>query len=433
MKLLTLSLMAFQYFRRYFRRYLFLFVALSFGFGIITAITSLQAGMEQSVYLSAQSHYAGDMAVVGKSKNGILSFHIRDARVIQSLIKKSGIKTDRIIQRTQFGNTGVIHFNGGAVKHKYVLGVNWQDEAKYLSGLTYIQGTFENWDSEDAMVVSAPVAEELNLQAGDSVLLEVKTGTGQINTGNFVIKAVVDDATIFGYYKCYINQDVLNKLIGFGPDECSTFGIYLKEGADIQKEALVLQNILSKSVETGPLVADKDELLREYGQPWKDIRHFVITLPVYLSEVAEILTAIELIAYFLYALMILIIIVSVAVTFRLILHEREKEIGTLRAVGFHEADIVFLLMMETVILFLCSLLAGFLFARFLIWALSFVSFSIIPSFEIFMKNGRLVPLFTLHTTFINSAIVLAALIPTVAQPVFSASRKPLPEMLSGGK
>ncbi len=433
MKVVSLSLMALRYFRRYFRRYLFLFLALSFGYGIITVLTGLQAGMEESVYQSTQSHYAGDMVVSGRAKNR-LKFQISDVEKVLEAVDQSGVPVHHSVIRTHFGDKGVLYFNGVAVKQRYVMGVDWENESDYFSRLEYSQGEYGQWDKNSGILVSAPVAEELGLVQGDSLLLEVETRSGQINTARLVVQAIVNDDTIFGYYKCYIDRDKLNSLIGLNQNEASTVGIYLKEGANLDHAARTLQESLSESgLDTAPLVQNRDELNRELGKGWNGVRHFVITLPVYLSEVAELLTAIQIISYFLYFLMILIIIVSVAVTYRLILHEREKEIGTLQSIGFHSRDVVFLLMMETIILFLCSLAAGFLFARLVIWLMGFASFSMIPSFEIFMQGGRLVPVFSLRTTLINSAIVLAAIIPTVALPVFTASRKPLPEILSGGK
>ena len=431
MKIVSLSIMAARYFQRYFRRYLFLFLALSFGYCIITSLTGLQAGMEENVYKSTQSHYTGDIVISGRAQS-LIQFRISEVDKVLQVIQKSGIPHKQIVVRTQFGDAGVIYFNGAAVKQRSVMGVDWDNEASYFASLDYKEGSFGSWNKEDGIVVSSPVAEELGVLKGDSVLLEVHTRTGQINTGRFVIQAIVNDDTIFGFYKSYIDRNRLNDLIGFRSDEASSVGIYLKKGVNLEKESAILHEALSSSgLNTAPMVHNRDELNRELSQEWGGVRYFIITLPVYLSEVAELLSAIKIVSYFLYFLMILIIIVSVAVTFRLILHEREKEIGTLQSIGFHSQDVVFLLMMETFILFLCSLVTGFIFARLVIWIMGFVSFSMIPSFEIFMQGGRLVPVITFRTTLINSLIVLAAIIPTVALPVFSSSRKPLPQLLSG--
>ena len=430
---LTLTVLAGKYFKGHLRRYLFLFLALMMGYGIITALTALQAGMEASVYRAAQSHYAGDLVVAGQVHGSPLQFQNLRAPETEALINEtlSGVK---VVKRTQFGNDGVVYFNGQAVRHKYVLGVDWENEADYFSSLVYSDGSFLSEDMDgETMMVSEPVARELGVHPGDRVTLEVKTKSGQVNTASFVIRGIIRDTTIFGYYKCFISRDVLNHLVALGPEDCSTLGLFLQDGQDSEKAAETLHQALTDAgMQIAPLVTNRDELEREYNQAWSGVKLFIITLPVYLSEVADLLLAVRLISYVLYGLMILIILVSVAVTFRLILHEREKELGTLRAIGFFVPDVVFLLTMETLILYLVSLAGGFVLAWLVIKSLSLVSFSMIPSFDIFMSGGRLVPVYTLRTTLINSLALLGVLIFTVTLPVFTASRKPLPDALSGG-
>ncbi len=433
MKYIQLSMMALRYFYRYSHRYIFLFIALSFGFGIITAITSIKAGMEDNIYRSAKSHYAGDMALVGRTDSKI-KFQINDVKKVRDTVEKSELSYDHIVTRTQFGSDGIVYYNGSDVRHKYTLGVDWEEEADYFAGLSYSQGQFGNWDKKNGIILSSPVADELYVNVGDSVILEVKTRDGQVNTASLVVQAIIDDSTIFGYYKCYLDRLKLNSLIGFSENEASTIGIYLKENSSLKKEAMKLQvSLMRDGFNISSLVSNKSDLLKEYQHKWIGSRLFVITLPVYLSEVSDLLSAINIIAYFLYFLMLLILFVSVAVTFRLILFERDREIGTLRGIGFHGRDIIFLLVMELVFLFFCSIVTGFLFAGFIVWIMSFLSFSMIPSFEIFMESGSLNAIFTMRTTIINCCIIFIVLFPSVAFPVYKASQKKLSIVLSGGK
>ena len=58
-----------KYLLRYRKRYIFLFISLVFSFGLITFFTSSKDSMYDSVYFSAQSHYAGDIIAAGYQKN----------------------------------------------------------------------------------------------------------------------------------------------------------------------------------------------------------------------------------------------------------------------------------------------------------------------------------------------------------------------------
>ncbi|GHU80909.1 hypothetical protein FACS189468_2030 [Spirochaetia bacterium] len=243
---------------------------------------------------------------------------------------------------------------------------------------------------------------------------------------------IIKDSTFFGYYKSYISRAALNSLIGYEPEVCSIIGFYLRNQSEVEPKRALLYKELSQHISTSRLSHNRDEFDEAKDEDWEGLRIFLLTIPVYLSEISELLDAMNILTYFLYGMMLLIILVSAAVTYRLILHERTREIGTMRAIGFYEGDVRYILVTETICLGFVSLIAGFIFARLLSWGLSFLSFSWFPSFEIFMRNGKLTALYIPGTVLINALAVFCMLFLAVWFPVFRSSRKPLPQMLSGG-
>ncbi|MDR2020551.1 MAG: ABC transporter permease [Treponema sp.] len=433
MKLFPLTRLAGKYLIRYRRRYLFLFLALSFGFGIVTLMTSVKDGMYRNVYNSAQGHYAGDIVAVGYDKGLAADGPYLDRENMDAVFKAAeAVKLNPVhsAARTIFGERGVLYYNGAAVRLKYVIGADWDKEAAYFNGLEYLERR-DSFEGEDAILLSAPVAEELGARLGDRLILEVDTRGGQKNTGVFIVNGLVKDSTIFGYHKVYIPRITLNRLLLFGDDECSSIGFFLADPGEAGKKQAFLQRELSKTVPAGPLVKDREELALERNRPWTGVKVFILTIPVYLSEVADLLGAIRIIAYFLYAVMLLIIFVSALVTWRLILRERSRELGTMRAVGFYGTDLLYVLLVETLALALVSLIAGFFLSFFFSWLVTCIPFSWFPSFEIFMKDGKLRSLYLPETMLINIAAVFAVLIAAVWEPAFRSSRDHLPEMLSG--
>jgi ABC-type lipoprotein release transport system permease subunit len=433
-KFFQLIRLGIKYLCRNFRRYFFLLLAVGFGFCIVTLITSLKDGMTDSVYYSAQSHYAGDIVVTGFKNATGMQQRISEAEKVMEAIRNSGVDPAHIIRRTLFGERGMLFYNGVSVRQKYVLGVDWDNETDYFSNLTYEVPLDDGIGllGNTGAIISDPVARDLKVRVGDQLLLEVETETGQKNTGSFIVRGIIKDSTIFGYYKCYISRSALNELLLFSPEECSTVGIYLKDRGAVDTARQSLQREMERTLLTSPLVANREEFRERRGEQWPGIRYFVLTLGVYLSEVSDLLRAMELITYFLYGMMLLIILVSATVTYRLILRERTREIGTMRAIGFYESDIRIILLFEVFFLCITAVAAGYFAAAFLAWGVSFLSFSWMPSFEIFMKNGRLEALFLPKTLLLNIFSVLIILIPAVWFPVLSIFRNPLPEMLAGG-
>jgi ABC-type lipoprotein release transport system permease subunit len=425
-----------KYLYRYRRRYGFLMTTLVFCYAIITMITSMKDGMYDNVYYTAQSHYAGDIVAVGYETNfaGDYALHLErnEISAILNTADRAGINPRYTILRTIYGADGFVYFNGTAIQLKYLVGCDWDREAHLLSKMSFDE-PYDSFPGDDGIILSVPVARQLGVKMGDSVILELVTRWGQKNTGVFIIKGIVKDTSIFGYFKAYISRLSLNRLVVYDDEDCSSIGFFLDDPGTAELKRGQFQNLLSEAeqVQLGPLVYDRDQMVLERKRPWTDIRVFLYTLPVYLSEISDLLNAINIITYLLYGMMLLTILVSATVTYRLILHERARELGVMRVIGFYGSDLRLVLWSEVFVMGLIALAAGFALAHFLNRAVSLMSFSWFPSFEIFMKNGSLTPLYLPGTMLTNIAFIYIVLFIMALFPSFRASRKNLPGLLSG--
>ncbi|MHC6203129.1 ABC transporter permease [Breznakiellaceae bacterium SP9] len=433
MQFFTFFRLAIRYLYRYRRRYLFLFIAIAFGFSIVTFMMSIKDAMTENLYQSAQSHYAGDIIAIGYDEDSEQTYHLNQKEIsaIRTAAQTIALNPEQIVLRTNMTGGGtLLYYNGTAVPIRHLIGVDWDAEADYFNQLRY-QVPPGPLEGDTVIVLSAPVAHELGIKMGDRLILETETRTRQKNTGVFIVGGIVEDSSIFGYYKAYISRLALNTLMGYAPDDSSIVGFFIQGRKGIEQKRALLLHELEQQIPTAPLIFDRDDLRRETRRHWEGVRTFVLTLPVYLSEVSDLLGAINILTYFLYGMMLLLILVSDAVTYRLILHERNKEIGTMRTIGFYEADIRYILLMETFCLGLLSLAAGFILAWVFSKLLPLIPFSAFPSFDIFMEDGKMTTLYTLKTTLINIVSVFCMLFMAVFIPAFRASRYPLSRMLSG--
>ncbi|MDR1469523.1 MAG: ABC transporter permease [Spirochaetaceae bacterium] len=433
MKLPSLFLLALKYLLRYRRRYLFLATALCIGFGIVTVIVTQKDGMIESVYDSAQSHYAGDITLEGVDKDSGRKTHM-DFGTVSAIIKAvddSHIRYTHIVKRTLLMSYERLYYNGASLDLKYTAGIDWDNEQDYLASLAWRDGGYDK-PADDTIYISAPIASRLGAVRGDSLVMEVLTRYDQKNTGNFVIGGIIEDYSLFGFYKIYVSRKTLNRLAQFDEEDASHIGIFLpaKANADDAREAVYQQ--LRQWINIAPPPQDRDAWEAQKDESWNGIRVFPLTLAVYLSEVSQILEAMNILTYFLYVIILLIILVSAVVTYRLILHERTQELGTMRAIGFKGWDIRLVLILETLLLATLSIIAGIALSLAVNGALSRLSFTWIPSFEIFMKNGRLAAQYSGGPLAFNALAVYSMLLIAVWFPAFAASRQHLPEMLTAG-
>ena len=421
-----------KYLYHYRRRYVFLITAMIFGFTIVTFITSIKDGMYDSVYYSAQSHYAGDIVAIGYDFYFGREYHHRlgenEISVILGAAEKAGIKAQYTVLRTLYGSNGIVYFNGSGIQLKYLIGCDWENEAHLFNKMNYDEPLVF---SDEGIILSTPVAAQLGALIGDRVILEVQTRWGQKNTGDFIVNGIVHDTSIFGYYKAYISRLSLNRLVDYEDTDCSTIGFFLDNPNQAEQKRKEFQNVLSNQLQTGPLVYDRYEMALERDRPWQGIRVFLYTMQVYLSEISELLDAMNIITYIIYGIMLLIILVSATVTYSLIMNERVREMGIMRAIGFYGTDLRLVLWSEIIVIGFVSLITGFLLARILCWGISFLSFSWFTGFEIFLKNGRLTALYSAPTILTNVLLIFLVLFIMTLFPSLRASRKNLSSLLSG--
>ena len=419
-----------KYLYRYRRRYAFLLAALVVSFAVVTIITSQKDGMYENVYYTAQSHYAGDIIAYAADSEYGNRMGKKEKDIILNAAASSGMNPIYIVERTMYMDGAVVFFNGAGIQLKYLMGSNWEEEEHLFGEMSFIDAAY-SFPGDDGIILSVPTANQMGARIGDSVILEVDTVDRQKNTGVFIVKGIVQDTSIFGYFKAYVSRVSLNRLLLFSDDDCSVIGFFLDNPNDVEQKRVNLYKAISDKLQISPLVYSRSEMDRARKESFEGVKIFLYTLQIYLTEVADLLNAMNILTYFLYIMMLLIIMVSAATTYRLLLHERTREMGIMRTIGFYGGDLRIILWAEIIALALVSLLAGFILAVIVSSLLSFISFSWFPSFEIFMKNGRLTALYLPKTMLINVASVFIILFMVTIHPLFLASRKKLPDLLSG--
>jgi putative ABC transport system permease protein len=423
-----------KYLWLYKRRYIFLFIALAFGFGVITLISAEKDGIYKAVYLSAQGHYSGDLTVLGRDASLSINGHMNSKTM--ALVKKaaslSHLNPERTVMRTVVSGSPdtTVYYSGSAVPLLHLMGVDWAAEKEYFDSMAYTEKKGGNTD--DTVILSKPAADAVGVHAGDRVLLEVRTCHGQVNTGYFTVASIMRDLSIFGYYKAFISRKALNKLILFPENECSVIGYYFKSDREAQKKCTALYNELKKlKANLAPLPKTRRDYENSLGGGRGD-RLVLITIPVYLTEVSDFLDSLDILSVFLRLMMLLIIFVSTLVTCNLIIRERGKDIGTMRSIGFYESDVRFILFSEVTAAGTLAVIAGFLLSLLGAFIISRLSFTGISGFDMFLKGGRMTPLYEWKTFFSNILGAYCALFLASIPLCWQTSRVGLPKLLAGG-
>jgi ABC-type lipoprotein release transport system permease subunit len=284
-RFLAIVKLGIKYLYRYKRRYIFLLIALSLCFAIVTFISSTKDGMYENVYYVAQSHYAGDIVVQCYDTEGGDRYELNQNEITTVLdsVQIAGIKPKQTVKRTMRFEGSVVFFNGNAVPLRYVIGCDWENEAFLFNKMTNINNKpVEMFTGDDRIILSSPTAQALGVKTGDSVVLEIETFSGQMNTGTFIVKEIVQDVSIFGYYKAYISILSLNRLKHYNDESCSIIGFFFDNPGVSEKNRKILQKIISEKIQTGELIYNRNDIGKAEKKITEGRALFLYSLPVYL-------------------------------------------------------------------------------------------------------------------------------------------------------
>ncbi len=165
-----------------------------------------------------------------------------------------------------------------------------------------------------------------------------------------------------------------------------------------------------------PFVKTEHEFWTELAKPWSGVQYEVLTLKGYLSEVGDVTSAVNIGLGFLLLMMLVIVFVGIANTYSVIVHDRTRELGTMRALGMQQGGMGRLILVETLLLGLVGIGAGSLIGFSALAVIGSLPAPGVPGFGIFLLHGRLgwevsPLLFSVEAVLIIAAVAAGGMIP----------------------
>lgn len=400
--------------------------AIAFGILIITLVTSLSSGFMVNVQENFSSILAGHIFISGyeKSPSGLLISVIRDDRVLLDAIAGTpGLAVRSVARRSEM--SGNLIFEGQSVAQG-VTGVNWRQERELAGRLALRAGSMEKFlANPDGLILNEKVAARLKAEVGDVLLAQLRTVTGQQNVGEFVLEATTVDTGILSTISAYAHHDHVNALINIAANDYTLLCITVQNLVSVDAAAAQVYAALQQKVEMlprVPLSGNIDEFQRQQRQlqesAWSGSKYRLATINDYLGSVQQITQALNIVATVVLLILFVIIMVGILNTFRMIVYERTREIGTMRALGMQRGAVRGLFLLEALFLSLGGVLFGLAVYALAAGILSAIRFPLGGAFAIFLNNGRLLVKpepFLLAGYLLAVAVitVLAALVPAI--------------------
>lgn len=430
----TLARIAFRNLNRQKKRSYLLGGAIAFGIMIVTIINGFAGAFQANVAGNMAQLFAGHVFVEGveKTSSGKLVEVTRDQAPILAAMADAGIDTSTLAKRSTASVTLVF---AGKTTTQAIWGADLETERELKDRLVLVQGSFDSMSDPHALILSEGVAKKLKAQVGDRILAQLKTVTGQNNVGEFILAGISQDMGLFSSSVAYANRTYLNELLDLSPEEYQWFGVMVGDLSKSEEIASKLLDALASRAQVFRLEPSKPGEKTDLSQSryqrlmkmarddsWTGTKFLVFTINDMVSQIEDVVSVLNTISTTILAVLFVIIMVGITNTFRIIMYERIKEIGTMRALGMQRPSVRRLFLLEAGFLATGGTIAGMAVAGVVMFILSLFNFGTETFFALFMKNGHLSFALQPGPATINFLLVLVLTIIAAALPARAASK-----------
>jgi putative ABC transport system permease protein len=415
---MSVASMALKNLSRQKRRSVLLGGAIAFGLLVITVINGLSGSLISSLEANISNLIPGHIILRGaeKSSSGRVTLTLKDSDVFQKAVDKLQVPYSYISKTTAVQSVALV--SDFSTSYQSFSGVNLGQGTYLHDKLTIIKGSLDNFDAADNIVISEGEATKLNVQIGDRISVQAETVTGQQNVVDFILRAIYKDpgvaASLAG---AYAPIDRVNALRDMQPGEFTTFGIYLKDVATADEWGAKLLTELQGEGLTFFARGGMQDTQKQYrDETWDGVKYSLYTLNDLLSFIKGIFQTLNLIAFLILLVLFVVIMVGITNTYRMVVYERTREIGTLRALGMQRPDVRNLFLFEAVFLGLAGIFVGFLLGVVVLVILSWIDLTSWKDFNILLKDNHLkldinFGSFLMNLVVISGLTAIAALFP----------------------
>lgn len=369
------------------RRFLFLGLAVAFGFFIMTLTAGLSEGLLRAVREKGAIYFSGDVNVSSRLwETG--SQEALDTALVEAAAREAIPGASCSLRTVYYASDAQLFFGGSSVRQRRVSGVDWTHEASELESMHLIDGGLPEPQDAEGAIISETAARRLGIRIGDSFTLLVNGARGR-NTAQFRLRGIFRDSSIFGY-AIYVSRLGLNRALSRPDGYATDLVVYTGIGQDGRRMAGLLRESLARKAPTFPVAASQEQLSAMLKPDWAGARYLVCTLDAHLSDIRQILDAISTICYCLLAVFLAIVLLGIANTYRVVVYQRGPEIGMMRAMGMSRSGAVLILVEEAGLLGAASSFVGMalgLACLFLISNLNLSGTNL--NMDMFLRRGRI--------------------------------------------
>ncbi|HHT90396.1 MAG TPA: FtsX-like permease family protein [Firmicutes bacterium] len=411
---------AFRNISRQKKRSFLLAGAIAFGMLVITLINALTGGVVGNIRDNFSHALGGHVFIMGRewTDAGQMIMKIRPDGRLDRLLEENAAQIEGFTRRSQampsliFGSKQTMHL---------LYGVDFEEEDKLLGSLAVTEGSLnEVLTQDDVIILPQPVAERLGVLVGETLLIRLETLTGQQNVGEVKVAALIEDQEQLGLSASYISRSYLNALLGMDPHEYQLLNMFVTDLDGVEIFARTFREALRNPDEQEEVEAEAEPEVsvtvggmpidplpqQEEVTRWEGTRYQVMNINQIMEAVELVVGVLNRVGLVIFLILLVVTMVGITNTFRMMMIERTKEIGTMRAFGMHQKQVKHIFLWEAVFLGLLGCLAGLVLSAVVTLVVGSIRFNAAPSMQFFLDDGRISFALSLPETILNTALVV---------------------------
>jgi putative ABC transport system permease protein len=424
---------AFRNISRQKKRSFLLAGAIAFGMLVITLMNALTGGVVGTIRDNFSHALGGHVFITGQewTDAGQMIMKIRPDENLDRLLEENAAQIEAFTRRSQAMPTMIF---GSKQTMQMLYGVDFTEEDKLLDSLVVTQGRLADvLVEENAVILPQPVGERLGVQVGETILIRLETLTGQQNVGELKVVAFIEDQEELGLSAAFTSRSYLNTLLGMDQHEYQILNMFVTDLSLVDSFARIFREGLRTpdegEEEAEPQVAvmvagvPLDPLAEaEEITPWEGTRYRVMHINQIMEAVELVVGVLNRVGLVIFLILLVVTMVGITNTFRMMMIERTKEIGTMRAFGMHQKQVKNIFLWEATFLGLLGCVGGLVLAGVISLIVGNITFDADPSLQFFLNQGQVVFDVSLASVIGNTAIVVLISLLAAYWPARAAAR-----------
>jgi putative ABC transport system permease protein len=346
------------------RRTLFLGAAIAAVTALLVLLNGLSTGVRETMIDTATTLSTGHVNVGGfyKVTAGQAAPVVTNYKKVLAVVEKTVPEMEFAVHRGR-GWAKLVSDTGSM--QAGITGIDIRSEPKFSSVLQLESGKLEDLAQPGTILLFDNQAEKLGVKVGDALTISAPTTRGTNNTIDVRIVAIAHSLGLLSTWNCFIPIESLRALYQINQDATGVIQIMLnrKDFDHIPAIAARLRQALDQA---GYRIMEPDprafwmKFQSVSREDWTGQKLDVTNWEDEISFMTWTLKALEGMSAVLIVILVAIIIIGIMNTMWIAIRERTREIGTLRAIGMHRREVLWMFLLESLMLGLLATIVGVL-------------------------------------------------------------------------